>query len=585
MTPPKPPRTKYTTRSAIISSYEVVQPTYEDPDAPTPAVTVEKQTEVKVKPVPRPRSKTLPTSQLTNNSITDDSADTTSNTSDEVSPQPNGYPQDYKTPRPVRPPPRPPLSKCMTLSKPTAAVDGGNHYITSIPEPTPPAVSAEKTQSAPGWRPERPPLPSVYYDSPRCTMKLKPESDTDESQPSKCSYVSSTQQPPVSADVSEEEGNLFGIYRAMPTDRPVVPPRLCQSTLPYSPPEGRPPRPPSFTPPAPPSTGTLSEALYSEIEHRPYLDVLPEDGDQMTLGTPSLRYQTGCYSSRQQTMEDSEDIIGMLRWLKKVSKPDYMTPPVYGLSIDEEIRSFNQRAITVKKALRLYNRLMMKHNESLRNIITEFNCIANNLDKLKKKTKTMDIAGGTTGAVGGMTAVLGIALAPVTFGTSLIATAVGAGMVASAGGIGAHTAKTKKNMVNRMAVEKLVYDYKGCIVDPEHCLDFILSGMNELRRHDIARIQRAGAQPDAVKMAHLSQSVFRTTMSNDRRTPVAHGAGMASERLLMAFIKEMDQYFSEKDDQQLKKSNKSRFSGRIRLLAKNLQDELDHLNHMWELFG
>ncbi|XP_049416690.1 uncharacterized protein LOC125879092 [Epinephelus fuscoguttatus] len=578
MTPPKPPRTKYTTRSAIASSYEVVQPTYEDPDAPTPAVTVEKQTEVKVKPVPRPRSKTLPTSQLTNNSITDDSADTTSNTSDAVSPQPNGYPEDYKTPCPVRPPPRPPLSS-------TAAVNGGNHYITSIPEPTPPAVSAEKTQPAPGWRPERPPLPSVYYDSPRCTMKLKPESDTDESQPSKCSYVSSTQQPPVSADVSEEEGNLFGIYRAMPEDRPVVPPRLCQSTLPYSPPEGRPPRPPSFTPPAPPSKGTLSEALYSEIEHRPYLDVLPEDGDQMTLGTPTLRYQTDCYSSRQQTMEDSEDIIGMLRWLKKVSKPDYMTPPVYGLSIDEEIRSFNQRAITVKKALRLYNRLMMKHNESLRNIITEFNCIADNLDKLKKKTKTMDIAGGTTGAVGGMTAVLGIALAPVTFGASLIATAVGAGMVASAGGIGAHTAKTKKNMVNRMAVEKLVYDYKGCIVDPEHCLDFILSGMNELRRHDIARIQRAGAQLDAVKMAHLSQSVFRTTMSNDRRTPVVHGAGMASERLLMAFIKEMDQYFSERDEQQLKKSNKSRFSGRIRLLAKNLQDELGHLNHMWELFG
>lgn len=253
---------------------------------------------------------------------------------------------------------------------------------------------------------------------------------------------------------------------------------------------------------------------------------------------------------------------------------------VYLLSL---CRSFNERAMNVRKALRLYNLLMMKRCERLRALIQDFKSISSSLDKMQKKTKNMSIAGGTTGAVGGVTAVLGIALAPVTMGTSLIATAVGAGMVASAGGMGAQAVKANKKVVNRMAVEKLVYDYKEKVVDLEYCLDFILSGMNELRRHDIARLQRAGAPIDAVKMANLSQAVISNSM-NHRRAAGAQTGGMSSERLLQAFLKEMDTYFTEKDGQKLKKSNESKFSGRVRLLSENLQDELDHLNRMWESF-
>ncbi|XP_022612790.1 uncharacterized protein LOC111230368 [Seriola dumerili] len=305
-----------------------------------------------------------------------------------------------------------------------------------------------------------------------------------------------------------------------------------------------------------------------------------------TMPRSGLRFQSNCFSSCQQSREDTDDHYGMLRWLTRVSRPDYMTPSLYGLSIEEETRLFNQRAMDVSKALRLFNVLMMKRNESLRNVITEFSSISSSLDKLQKKTKTMGIAGGTTGAVGGVTAVMGVAFAPMTMGASLIATVVGAGMVASAGGMGAHTAKANKKIVNRMGVEKLVYEYKTNVADLEHCLDFILSGMNELRRHDIARLQRAGAQPHALKMAHLSQSVFRdNTDKGKRRSSAPHTGGLSSERLLLAFVKELDQYFTEKEGQKLKKANKSRFSGRVRLLAENLQEELQHLNHMWEIFS
>uniref|UniRef100_A0A672FPP6 Uncharacterized protein n=1 Tax=Salarias fasciatus TaxID=181472 RepID=A0A672FPP6_SALFA len=243
-------------------------------------------------------------------------------------------------------------------------------------------------------------------------------------------------------------------------------------------------------------------------------------------------------------------------------------------------RSFHKRAVNVTKALRLYNHLMIKRKDNLKNILTEFKAICGTLDKIQKKNRTMSIAGGTTGAVGGMTAVMGIALAPATIGASLVATLVGAGMVASAGAMGAHAAKANKKIVDRVTVEKLLYDYKANIIDLELCLHFILVGMNELRRHDVARLHRAGAEPEAVKMAHRSEAVYRYNTKNSRATSTPN----TSEKLLLAFVKEMDQYFSERDVT-LRKSTKSKFSGRVCLLAENLQDELDYLNDMWGIFS
>lgn len=251
-------------------------------------------------------------------------------------------------------------------------------------------------------------------------------------------------------------------------------------------------------------------------------------------------------------------------------------------------RSFNERAMNVKKALRLYNLLLMKRKETLREIITEFNFISRSLDKVQKKTKKIGIAGGTTGAVGGVAAVVGVAMAPMTMGISLIATAVGVGMVASAGGVGAaQAAKAKKKSVNKARVETLAFQYINEVGDLERCLDFILSGMDfilsgmdELRRHDLPRLQRARVQADAVNMAHLSKYV----LTNNARKGSANTRLASPEKLLKAFIHELDQYFTKKGGQKLKKSNESKFSGRVHLLAENLQDDLDHMNSLWETF-
>lgn len=175
---------------------------------------------------------------------------------------------------------------------------------------------------------------------------------------------------------------------------------------------------------------------------------------------------------------------------------------------------------------------------------------------------------------------VGIVLAPVTMGASLIATAVGAGMIASAGGMGAHAAIVSKKMVTRMAVEKLVNDYMEGVADLERCLDYIIFTVMELRRHGIARLKSAGAHLDAVRMLYiLCDGKSNTDIHGGR---AAQPGGTSSEKLLQAFTKEMDLYFTEKNGQKLKKSNKSIFSGKVCLLVDGLQEGLDHLIDMWK---
>ncbi|MED6286465.1 hypothetical protein CHARACLAT_006364 [Characodon lateralis] len=158
------------------------------------------------------------------------------------------------------------------------------------------------------------------------------------------------------------------------------------------------------------------------------------------------------YQSRSMLDQpSSEDISQLLQWFKIVSKQSN-TLSLYGLSMEDEIRCFNQQAMHVRKARRLYHILMMKRKETMQNTLKEFQAICDKLDKVQKTNKAMGIAGGTTGAVGGVTAVVGIALAPTTMGASLIATAVGAGLAASAGGFGAHAVKANKKIVNRETV-------------------------------------------------------------------------------------------------------------------------------------
>lgn len=88
----------------------------------------------------------------------------------------------------------------------------------------------------------------------------------------------------------------------------------------------------------------------------------------------------------------------------------------------------------VQKGIRVFNKLFTERAEGLWQHVIDLNGIADGLDKFNKRTKIAQITGGSTSAIGGVATIAGLALAPVTMGTSLIVTAVGLG-VATAGGL------------------------------------------------------------------------------------------------------------------------------------------------------
>jgi len=89
----------------------------------------------------------------------------------------------------------------------------------------------------------------------------------------------------------------------------------------------------------------------------------------------------------------------------------------------------------------------MERAEVLWQSIIRLHAIADDISEFHQKAKIAGITGGTTTAVGGVTAIAGLALAPFTLGVSLVITAVGVG-VATAGGITSASAAISDNVNN-----------------------------------------------------------------------------------------------------------------------------------------
>ncbi|XP_064844713.1 uncharacterized protein LOC135555863 [Oncorhynchus masou masou] len=266
-----------------------------------------------------------------------------------------------------------------------------------------------------------------------------------------------------------------------------------------------------------------------------------------------------------------------MRWMKTVGCWENMPPSFHGLSLEDENREFSQRCLYVKNGLRLFNCLLMKRSDTLRGHITELNDLAEKLDKVQKKTKTMSIAGGTTGVMGGVVAVVGIVLAPITMGASLIGTAVGAGMVASGTGMGikATMDNNKIKSVDRKRLEEVVQKYTAEIADVELCLCFIHSGMAELRRYNFHRLQHA--DPEALRIARVAEAVHPGCNKSQQ-------LGIKSKMILQGFARDMDLYYNDNDGQRLKKGSETKFATRIRGVTQELQEELNELHQVWQTF-
>ncbi|XP_030220279.1 apolipoprotein L1 isoform X2 [Gadus morhua] len=293
---------------------------------------------------------------------------------------------------------------------------------------------------------------------------------------------------------------------------------------------------------------------------------------------------------------NDQDVEGLMEWWSTVEQWEDM-PKEDDMTEKEEAKAFALTAEKVQRGIRVFNKLFTERAESLWQHVLDLNAIADNLDRFNKKTKIAQITGGSTSALGGVATIAGLALAPVTFGTSLIITAVGLG-VATAGGLtsaGAGISNQVNNSLDRKKVEKIVEDYQEKMADINKCMTFIKQGIENLRRFDLLKMRKHAYNRDFPALnniyedgAMLGKAILINANEIMRVVQIANVAGSTAARavqiasmatgVLTGLFVGMDIYFVAKDSKELKKGAKSEFAAKIREVAVQLHEGLVELN-------
>ncbi|KAL3988820.1 DNA-directed RNA polymerase III subunit RPC4 [Sarotherodon galilaeus] len=326
-------------------------------------------------------------------------------------------------------------------------------------------------------------------------------------------------------------------------------------------------------------------------KHNPFMPGVKNEGENRSVFDQLEDYRIGPASA-----EDSND-VDLMEWWENVEQWKD-TPQHEDMTEKEEAKAFALTADKLQKGIRVFNKLFTERAESLWQHVIDLNAIADGLDKFSKNTKIAQITGGSTSAIGGVATVAGIALAPVTMGTSLIVTAVGLG-IAAAGGLtsaGAGISNQVNNTMDRKKVEKIVQDYQEKMEDLNKCLTFIKQGIENLRRFDLIKMKNSAYNQDFPALtsrfyedgAMAGKAILINANEIMRFVQIAHVAGSTAARavqiasmatgVLTGLFVVMDIYFVSKDSKELKKGAKSEFAAKIREVAQQLHDGLVELN-------
>ncbi|XP_076018674.1 uncharacterized protein LOC143010295 isoform X2 [Genypterus blacodes] len=277
--------------------------------------------------------------------------------------------------------------------------------------------------------------------------------------------------------------------------------------------------------------------------------------------------------------EEEGDTDSLMEWWNTVEQWDEVPSDDEEKDLKEdESKSFTILADKVQCGLRVFNKIFTERAEVLWHSVITLHAIADDISTFHHKAKIAGITGGTTTAVGGVTAIAGLALAPLTFGTSLLLTVVGVGM-ATAGGITSASAAISDNVNNmhdRKKVEVVLQEYEGHLLDIAKVLHFVNHGVYKLRGHPFLRSGTQHYSEDwevrrAVQMISMVDS------------PVMRAKDIVDDAVasVQGLFKGMDKFFI-KDSRELKKGCKKQVVFQIKEVASVLNDSIVELNAVRE---
>ncbi|XP_075426376.1 apolipoprotein L3-like [Ascaphus truei] len=238
-----------------------------------------------------------------------------------------------------------------------------------------------------------------------------------------------------------------------------------------------------------------------------------------------------------------------------------------------------------KKLLWQFVKLLASTSPEVQTCIKDMRGIADDVDQFHRGATIANLTGSSVGVAGGITTIVGLCLAPVTLGTSLIVSLVGIG-VAVAGGVTGATASTadyintkkKRSAVQEIinVIQKYMEKVLECLGNLNKCVKQIQSP-NNLRSVNCeaaiagAKITGRGVYA-AVEVGRLAQ-LLRVSAGAARGIRVAG----AISGVLTGIFMLVDVAFIVRDSVDMGKGAKTEQAEEIREKAKNVEDRFQEL--------
>ncbi|MCI4394902.1 hypothetical protein PGIGA_G00174180 [Pangasianodon gigas] len=305
-------------------------------------------------------------------------------------------------------------------------------------------------------------------------------------------------------------------------------------------------------------------------------------------------------SSEASPLQADDDEEGLLEWWRNVEGWNKWNEET-NLEGDNAEQAIEAAADRVFKAARLFVYLFKQREAALYMRVVELLAVADAADSFHKKTVTASIGGGVASVAGSITTITGLALAPFTFGSSLIVTAVGMG-VATAGGLtsaSANITDTMHSRTDRAKVEQIILSYQEEIKDIRECLQFMQTGMETLEEcsfqqymdsiskramnRNVKHVVKEGGRAGKALLINVESlastvQVLSTAGGVAKATQVLSIASGVMSGLFLA----LDVFFLAKDSRELHKGAKTKFAAKIRDVCKELLDSLIELKRIKE---
>ncbi|XP_025047326.1 uncharacterized protein LOC102372761 [Alligator sinensis] len=229
---------------------------------------------------------------------------------------------------------------------------------------------------------------------------------------------------------------------------------------------------------------------------------------------------------------------------------------------------------------------LLPARDRLQQHVAALRVIADAVDEVHRGATIANITGGAVGIAGGVTTIVGLCLAPVTFGASLIVSLVGLG-VSTAGGLTSMAATTTDMVQSRVKKEEINGLLGQCQAEVQliqQYMEYVSVRVQEAKDgaglNLLFAIPQIGAGAGRTILNTINMVRAGELLANASR--VARFAGTVTH-VLTALTLGLDIFFVAKDSIELHKGAKTELANKIREAVAELQQVIDQVNDVYEV--